>query len=129
MACRTETVEELSDLDIPQMLELNLEFEGISQSFMDLESGYYYFVSTGCSACLDEDLAKVEDFNLSNPNKISVILKSKETIARVSLFLNNTKIYKAQTELSHSSFMLMKLDNEIYLVELNKVTDKLNKEF
>ena len=123
VACRTDTIDELSDLDISQILELNLELEGRNISFVDLESGYYYFVSNNCSACLDEDLAKVEGFNLSSSSKIYVITSNNETIGRVSHYLNNTKIYKAHTELSQWNFMLEKIDNEFYFVDLEELTN------
>lgn len=116
---KDSTLQKLSDIDIVQLLNLRLEKDGVRFSFDDLDSGYYYFVSNLCSACLDEELSKIEKFNSLNDKKISLVLFDDELIKRLSNFIKITSLYKANNSLTDLNFVLYKKDpNEISLVKL-----------
>jgi flagellin-specific chaperone FliS len=125
ISCKNNSeIEKLSDLDIVQLVNLKLEKEGDRFIFNDLDSGYYYFVSNLCFACLDEELTKVEKFNSLNEKKISLVVFEDELVVRLSYFVKVTSVYKSNKKLTELNFVLDKKGlDEISLIQLGSLID------
>jgi len=123
ISCKSDSaVEKLSDLDIVKLYNLSFEKDGVKLNFDSLEDGYYYFVSSYCSACLDEELAKIERFNYLNEKKINLVIIDNDEVVRLSKFLSNVSIYRSTQLLSEFSFVLEKRNpNEVVLITLHKI--------
>ncbi|MFN3998247.1 hypothetical protein [Algoriphagus sp.] len=123
VSCRNNSsIQRLSDIDISKLIDLRLEKNGQKFTFIDLNPGYYYFVSNVCLACLDEELAKIEKFNSLSDMDIRLVIFDDELIMRLSYFITNTVVYKSQSNLTNLNFVINKNDeNEISLVKLEDI--------
>lgn len=100
ISCKDNSeIEKLSDLDIVQLVNLELEKDGERLAFHEFDSGYYYFVSNLCFACLDEELAKIEKFNSLNDKKISLVVFDDELVVRLFDFIKATSVYTSNNRL------------------------------
>jgi hypothetical protein len=101
---------------------LTFENNGNQLEFENLDLGYFYFVSRHCSACLDDELSKIESYNSLNDKKISLVILDEAVFSRLSKFLRNTSMYKISSPLSDFNFVLEKRDpNEVILVNLETI--------
>ncbi|MGY6559403.1 MAG: hypothetical protein ACXIT9_08980 [Nitritalea sp.] len=102
----------MSDIDIPQLINLKMEINGNRIVFNNLDPGYYYLVSTTCEFCLDSELSKIEEYNKNNEKKIHLIISDETTINRITQFMDVTKVYRSSHDLSDFSFMIDKRNSK-----------------
>lgn len=107
--CKSNSdVDSLSDIDIVKLLDLKFEKGGSLSDFDQLTYGYYYFISTNCSACLDLELSKIDKYNSLSDQKIHLVIFDDQIVSRLTQFLKYTSIYKVSESLSDFGFVIEK---------------------
>jgi hypothetical protein len=115
-------VDSLSDIDIVKLLDLKFEKGGNLSDFDQLTYGYYYFISTNCSACLDLELSKIDKYNSLSDQKIHLVIFDDQIVSRLTQFLKYTSIFKVSESLSDFGFVIEKRNaNEVILVKLESL--------
>lgn len=110
-SCQSDKVRKLSDLDLNQLVDLSLIVEDSNIPFKNLDSGFYFFVEKSCSACLDQDLAKIDAYNKDNIFKVYVVVNDPLAKERVGYFLKYTEVFTMKSSLSDDNVLLKKVDN------------------
>ena len=117
---KTEKQLELRDLDQSRLLSLRMYQDGNRFLFKEFSSCYFYFVAGGCSACLDEELAKINTHNqsASMSDQIHIVSDKEDVLNRIGHFVDKTQLYKIRLGFAESNFMIQKIDNTLYMSSL-----------
>lgn len=123
ISCKSNSdVDSLSEIDIVRLFDLKFEKDGSLSDFDHLTYGYYYFISSNCSACLDLELSRIDKYNSLNHQKIHLVIFDDQLVSRLTQFLKYTSIFKVSESLSDFGFVIEKRNaNEVILVKLESL--------
>lgn len=121
VGCQSDKVRKLSDLDLDQLVDLSVNVEDSTILFKNLDSGFYFFVEKSCTACLDQDLAKIDAYNKDNIFKVYVVVNDPLAKERVGYFLKHTEVFTMTSSLSDDNVLLKKVDNVISFSNIEQI--------
>lgn len=97
--------------------------DSLDKLLVKYPSGKYYYLSESCNSCLDLELARIEGLN-SMGHEIIVISSNEELVQRISEFLKLTKALEIDRELNEGSILIVKNENAMKLISLEKFFDE-----
>jgi hypothetical protein len=72
-------------------------------------------VAGGCSACLDEELAKINTHNqsASMSDQIHIVSDKEEVLNRIGHFVDKTQLYKIRLGFAESNFLIQETNDSL----------------